>query len=51
MPSSGLERQRIYPLSAYNGLFFPQTHRNIGLCCNPQLFEAKNGLKMHVSCG
>ena len=38
MPSSTLDRRRLYPLQPYNGNFFPESNRSIALCSNPQLF-------------
>ena len=51
MPSSGAERQRLFPLRPYSDLFFMKIHQEIGLCADPQLFEAKNGVKVVVTCG
>lgn len=38
MPSTGVERQKLFPLPPYSGLFFTKSHREIGLSSNPQLF-------------
>ena len=51
MPSSNLDRRRLFPLQPYNGNFFPRCQDTIGLCCNPQEFRAENGLLLHLSCG
>ena len=51
MPSSNKERQELFPLQPFNGIYFPKSQREIGLCSNPQLFEADKGLQIHVSCG
>jgi hypothetical protein len=51
MPSSNAERQKLYPQVPFNGLFFKDCFKEIGLCSNPQIFNASNGLRMLVTCG
>lgn len=51
MPTSNQDRRKMYPLQPYNGNFFAESQREIGLCCNPQLFKAENGMNIHVTCG
>lgn len=51
MPSSTLDRRRLYPLQPYNGNFFTESNRSIALCSDPQLFTVENGMKIHITCG
>jgi DNA polymerase II small subunit/DNA polymerase delta subunit B len=51
MPSSNIDRRKIYPLQPFNGNFFSKSQKQIGLCCNPQQFKGENGMNIHISCG
>ncbi len=51
MPSSNHDRRKMYPLQPFNGNFFAESQTEIGLCCNPQLFKAENGISIHITCG
>lgn len=39
MPSSNDDRRKLFPLQPLSGIFFPKSHREIGMCSNPQLFK------------